>query len=158
MSLAHSVSWYWWANNWATLTNDLILTNNSNTTSKRGPRKPKPSHYYLNPIGVGGYYISYYIDEEAGEFDLELIIRDSERAYDELRHQVDEIEEELQSTVELGVLRETRTGKMRSHIGVTRRADIEAKESSTDCFEWMLDQGERFHEVFPERFRDIESS
>lgn len=121
------------------------------------PRKPKPSHYYSNPIGVGGYHISYYLDEEAGELGLELIITDSEGAYDELQHHVDEIEEELQSTVELGELRETRTGKMRSHLAVTRQADIEARDSWDEYFAWMFDQGERFHEVFPGRLRDIES-
>jgi hypothetical protein len=45
---------------------------------------------------------------------------------------------------------------MRSELGVKRDADIEARDQWNEYFDWMLEQGCRFHEVFPERLRQLE--
>jgi hypothetical protein len=123
------------------------------------PRKPQPKHYYSNPIGVGGFHISYYVDEDENELGLELIIENSEEAYHALRDQADEIEdrfEATESTVYWGDLRETRAGNMRSEVGVKRTVDIKNTESWNEYFDWMFKQGELFHDVFPERLRQID--
>jgi hypothetical protein len=119
-------------------------------------RKPGTRHYYSNPIGVGGYHISYWVNEDEHELGLELTIEDGEAAYRELREQTDEIEDELGHEVYWNELRETRGGNMRSNIGVTREANIEDRERWDEYFEWMFDVGERFHEVFPDRLRRLE--
>jgi len=122
------------------------------------PRKPQPKHYYSNPIGVGGFHLSYYINEEENELGLELIVQNSEEAYRALREHVEEIEDELRTTdnvVYWGDLRETRSGNMRSEVGVKRDADIEERDDWNDYFDWMLEIGERYHEIFPQRLRDL---
>lgn len=127
------------------------------TSTPLSARKPYPNHYYSNPIGVGGYHISYYVDEDADELGLELIIEDSAEAYRELSAQTEEIESELGLDVYWGELRETRTGNMRCEVGVKRKATIENRDEWDEYFEWMFDVGERFHEVFPQRLRNATS-
>lgn len=119
------------------------------------PRKPQPKHYYSNPIGVGGYHIAYYVDEDEGDLGLELIIEDDAEAFHELEANAEEIEAELGTDVYWGELRETRTGRMRSELGVKREADIENKDMWGDYFEWMIDRGEQFHEVFYDRIQQL---
>jgi len=118
-------------------------------------RKPYPSHYYSNPIGVGGYHMSFYIDEDESELGLELIFEDDAEGFEELRDHAEELERELDADLYWGELRETRTGKMRSELEVKRDADIEDREQWDEYFDWMLEQGRRFHEVFPERLRQL---
>lgn len=120
------------------------------------PRKPYPSHYYSNPIGVSGYHISYYVDEDENEVGLQLVIEDSEGAHRKLNERADEIEAELGMDVFWGELRETRTGNMRSDLGVRREADIEDEDRWDEYFDWMLVVGEQFHEVFPDRLRSLD--
>lgn len=125
------------------------------TSTPLRARKPQPRHYYSNPIGVGGYHISYYVDENEDTLGLELIISDDEEAYHYLKDQSDEIEAELGMEIYWGELRETRAGNMRSELGVKRDAVIEDKDAWDDYFEWMLEAGEKFHQVFPRRLRNI---
>ena len=119
-------------------------------------RKPGTRHYYSNPIGVGGYHLSYWVDEDEHKLGLELTIEDSEVAYETLRDQADAIKEDLGHEIYWKELRETRGGNMRSNVGVTREADIEDRERWDEYFEWMFEVGERFHQVFPDRLRNLE--
>lgn len=123
------------------------------TTTPLNARKPQPRHYYSNPIGVSGYHISFYINEEEGELGLNLIISDDADAYHNLAAQSEEIERELGFELHQGELRETYAGKMRSNFTVKRDADIEDEDRWEEYFDWMLEQGARFHEVFPERLQ-----
>lgn len=120
------------------------------------PRKPYPQHYYQNPIGVAGYHISFLVDEDNGEIGVTLIIEDSAEAYRKLNDEADTIEAELGTDVTWGELRETRTGNMRSDLTVKHDADIENRDRWDEYFDWMLEMGERFNEVFPDRLREVE--
>lgn len=115
--------------------------------------KTQPRYYYSNPIGVGGCHILYYVNEQDDELSLDLIISDDADAYQKLKEHSDEIETELGSEVHWGELRENHAGKMRSNLGVKREVRIEDQDRWEESFDWMLDQGARFHEVFPERLR-----
>jgi len=117
------------------------------------PRKPQARHYYSNPIGIGGFHISYYVDEQENELGLELIIEDDEEVYRTLIDEEEAITTELGTEVYFGELRETRAGNMRSELGVKRSANIEDRESWDEYFDWMLEVGEQFHEVFPQLLR-----
>jgi hypothetical protein len=108
---------------------------------------------------VGGFHISYYVDEGENELGLELIIEDSEEAYQTLREHASEIEAELEipdTVVYWGDLRETRAGNMRSEVGVKRDADIEDTDSWEKYFDWMFEMGELFHDIFPKRLRQLD--
>jgi hypothetical protein len=118
-------------------------------------RKPYPNHYYSNPIGVGGYHISFWIDETNEELGLELIVQDDAEGFEQLRADATALEDELKTDLYWGELRETRTGKMRSEVGVKREAIIENRDRWDEYFDWMLEYGARFHEVFPKRLREM---
>ncbi|UPV72723.1 DUF4268 domain-containing protein [Halorussus limi] len=119
-------------------------------------RKPKPRHYYSNPIGKSGYHISFGIYWKEQDLRLELIIKDNEEAFQGLKSEKEAIESELRTDVEWVEPRETRGGNMRSNIRVAREADIENREQWDEYFDWMLEYGKRFHDVFPERLRQID--
>lgn len=125
------------------------------TKTPLSSRKPYPSHYYSNPIGIGGYHMSFHIDESEEELALELIFEDDAEGFEQLRDRSEELEAELGVNLYWGELRETRTGKMRSELGVKRNADIENRDQWDEYFDWMLKQGKRFHDVFPERLRQL---
>lgn len=129
------------------------------TNTPLSPRKPRARHYYSNSIGVGGFHLSFYVDEQENELGLKLIIEDDADAFHELRDQADELEEELEdeeTDLYFGELRETPGGKMRSDLAVRRDASIENTDNWDEYFDWMLRYGERFHEVFPDRLRQLD--
>lgn len=119
-------------------------------------RKPKPRHYFSNPIGKSGYHISFAFYSKPNELRLELIIEDDEDAFWELKSEETTFEGELDAEMYWEEPQETRGGKMRSHIGAKRDADINEREEWPGYFDWMLTMGERFHEVFPQRLRQFD--
>lgn len=119
-------------------------------------RKPSPRHYYQNPIGVSGYHISYYVDEDESVLGLQLTVEDNAEAHRRLNDQAEAIEAELGTDVIWGELRETRAGNMRSDLSVEREATIEDRSSWDEYFDWMIEMGERFHDVFSERLQRMD--
>jgi hypothetical protein len=121
-------------------------------------RKPKPSHYYSNPIGHSDFHIAFanYTDDE--ELCLELIIEDNDEAYWYLKEMKDEIEAELDQEVYWEDPWETRGGNMRSIIGIQRPMTLEDEEGWDEYLEWMLEYGERFQEVFRDRIQGLDAT
>ena len=122
-------------------------------TTPLSARKPRPVHYYSNPIGKSGFHISFinYFDEEM--LRLDLIVEDDEDAFWELQANKEAIEDELGAELVWDEPQETRSGNMRSKISVVRSADLENTEQWEEYFDWMVEYGERFHEVFSDRLQ-----
>ncbi|EMA43110.1 DUF4268 domain-containing protein [Halococcus saccharolyticus] len=119
------------------------------------PRKPKPIHYYGNPIGKSGFHISFVVLSQENELRLDLNIEDDEEAFWELKSEEEAIEQELGREVEWGEPRETRTGKMRSNLSIARDGDLENREKWGEYFDWYIEYGERFHNVFHNRIQQF---
>ena len=119
-------------------------------------RKPRPHHYYDNPIGKSGFHISFLVDSDSNRIGLELLIEDNEDAFWTLKDDEGEITDELGTDVIWEEPWETHTGNMRSIIRVNREGDIEDRDQWEEYFDWMLDYGERFHEVFKPRLRNLD--
>lgn len=98
-------------------------------------RKPKPRHYYSNPIGVSGFHISFGIYTDADELRLELIIEDDEDAFRALKAEEETIDDELEMDLYWDSPEETRSGNMRSKLGVKRPADIDARDQWEEYFD-----------------------
>jgi hypothetical protein len=107
------------------------------------PRKPRPSHYYSNPIGKSGFHIAFSVDTREDKL--------HEDAFWELQSEAETIEQELGTDVVWEEPRETRSGKMRSNIRIVRNGDIENRDRWDEYFDWMLTSGEKFHDVFSGR-------
>lgn len=118
-------------------------------------RKPKPEYKYANPIGIGGAHIAFGLLIQEDQIFVTLTIEDDEDAFRELQAQQDEIEEALGFELIWDEPEETTSGRMRSHIWVTHSAAVEDRSQWDEYIEWLIETGEKFHEVFPERLRDL---
>jgi len=49
---------------------------------------------------------------------------------------------------------ETRIWKRLSHIWITSDADLNDEDRWDEYFDWLMKNGERFHEVFPPRLQE----
>lgn len=118
-------------------------------------RKPRPLHYYTNPIGKSGMHLSFVNVSKEGTLRIDLIIEDNEEAFWELHAEKETIETEFGTELVWDEPRETRAGKMRSNVSLIRDADIENSEAWEEYFEWMMDRGERFHDAFYDRIQQL---
>ena len=127
-------------------------------TQERTPlraRKPSPRHYYSNPIGISGFHMAFLFDRQAGQRGITLFIEDDEAAFYELVKDRDQIEDELGHSLAWVEPTETRTGNMRSEIRLRTDGTLADRENWNEHIEWFLEYGERFHEVFAHRLRDL---
>jgi hypothetical protein len=115
------------------------------------PRQPRPLHYYSNPIGTTGFQLAFGHYSEESTLRLELIIEDNEEAFWQLKEEEARIEEELGRDVIWEEPHETRSGNMRSTLYVAREGELNHREKWDEYFDWMLQSGERFHDVFADR-------
>ncbi|WP_418280073.1 DUF4268 domain-containing protein [Halorubrum sp. DTA98] len=118
-------------------------------------RKPRPRHYYSNPIGRTGFHIYFGFDDDPAEIHISLTIDDDEEAFWELKSQEDEIGQALGTEVRWDEPEETRTGNMRSHIWIARDGRLDNQDEWDEYFDWMLEQGDQFHEVFYDRIQQL---
>lgn len=125
------------------------------STTPLRARKPRPLHYYTNPIGKVGFELSFVNISKEDTLRIDLIIEDDEDAYWELQSEKETIEDELGTELVWDEPRETRSGKMRSNISVVRDAEIEATDEWDEYFEWMMNYGEQFHDVFYHRLQQL---
>ncbi|GAB7020855.1 DUF4268 domain-containing protein [Halostagnicola bangensis] len=125
------------------------------STTPLRARKPRPRHYYTNPIGKTGFELSFVNVSQENTLRVDLIIQDNEDAFWELKSEEEMIEDELGEEVIWREPRETQSGNMRSNISVIHNADIESTEQWDQYFDWMMEQGEQFHEVFYDRIQQL---
>ena len=115
------------------------------------PREPRPINHVSNPIGKKGFHISFVHVNDDDELRLDLRIED-EGAFIELRDDGEKIEDELGGTIRW---REPPKSNSRGYISVIRDAHLEDREEWDEYFDWFLENGERFHEVFGERIQQL---
>ncbi|GAA5052676.1 DUF4268 domain-containing protein [Haladaptatus pallidirubidus] len=119
------------------------------------PRKPKPQHWYNNPIGRSGFTLSFSVNTEKNTLYCGLVIRDDAQAYQELVVERDAIESEFDETLVWKEPEETRAGNERSKILTSRSADLTEQARWDEYLTWLLHQGEQFHETFYDRIQSL---
>jgi hypothetical protein len=118
-------------------------------------RKPFPDYYYNNPIGRAGVELQFTIKATENELGVALVIRDDAELYQQLVDDREAIDPELDGDVIWEEPEETRAGKDRSKITVTKNVDVQDESHWDDYTEWMLNTGERFHDVFYDRLKRL---
>jgi len=118
-------------------------------------RKPNPQHWYNNPIGKTGFELAFILNSRDNELRAELIIRDNAEAFRQLVDQSQEIESEFGRELTWHEPEETRAGKERSRIAVTKTANVTDQDQWDDYLDWMIEHGERFHDVFYDRIQRL---
>ncbi|ELY84333.1 DUF4268 domain-containing protein [Natrinema altunense] len=83
------------------------------------------------------------------------MIRDDAEAYRELIEQSQQIESEFDRELTWNEPEETRSGKKRSRIVVTKSADVTDQDQWDEYLDWMVEHGEKFHEVFYDRIQQL---
>lgn len=118
-------------------------------------RKPKPQHWYNNPIGKAGFTLSFTVNSRDNELRTGLIIRDDADAYWQLAEEREQIDAEFDGTLTWNEPDETRAGKERSKILVTKTAEFTDQDRWDEYIDWMLENGEQLHEVFYNRIQRL---
>lgn len=118
-------------------------------------RKPKPQHWYSNPIGKAGFELSFVLNSRDNELRAELVIRDDAEAYWQLEEDREEIDQKLDRDLVWNEPEETRAGKERSKLMFTKQAEIMNQERWDEYLDWMIECGELFHMVFYDRIQRL---
>jgi hypothetical protein len=118
-------------------------------------RKPYPEYYYNNPIGKAGFELQFTVNSQDDKLGVGLVIRDDAEAYWQLNEEAQQIEAEFDHELTWHEPEETRSGKERSRINITKSADLANQDQWNEYLEWMLNHGEQFHEVFHDRVQKL---
>ncbi|MFC4357986.1 DUF4268 domain-containing protein [Halobium salinum] len=119
-------------------------------------RKPKPQHWYNNPIGKSGYTLQFTTNTVENNLYVQLIIRDDAEAYQELESEQEQIESEIGEELLWRPPEEAqRDNSNRSKITLRRSGNLSDQNRWDEYFDWMLENGERFHEVFYDRIQEF---
>jgi len=118
-------------------------------------RKPKPQHWYNNPIGKTGIQLSFVLNSRDNELRAQLIIQDNAEAYWELAEDRREIDAEVDRELVWMEPEETRADKERSRIFFRKDAVIEDTDRWDEYQDWFVECGELFHEHFYDRIQRL---
>lgn len=118
-------------------------------------RKPKPQHWYNNPIGRSGFKLQFTVNTVEDNLYCQLVIQDDPEVYQELEGQKKTIEKEMGEQLIWSPPEEAQRNSKRAKITLRRSGDLTDKESWGDYQTWMLERGEQFHEVFYDRIQHL---
>lgn len=119
------------------------------------PRKPKPQHWYDNPIGRSGFKLQFTANTVEDKIYCQLIIRDDAEAYQQLDAEREQIEEQFGEQLVWSAPEDAQGESKRSKISLSRTCDLSKREDWEDYIDWMVDRGERFHDVFYDRIQQF---
>ena len=125
------------------------------TDTRLSARKPKPQHWYNNPIGKSGMHLSFVLNSRDNEIRAQLIIKDDAEAYWALAEDREEIDAQLDRELVWMEPEETRANKERSRILFRKNADTEDTDRWDEYQEWFIECGELFHEHFYDRVQRL---
>ncbi len=118
-------------------------------------RKPKPQHWFNNPIGRSGFKLQFTVNTVENRLYCQLIIKDDPEAYQELESQKAQIEDEMGESLIWSSPEEAQRDSNRAKITLRRSGNLEDKDSWKEYHEWMIDRSERFHKVFYDRIQSL---
>jgi hypothetical protein len=118
-------------------------------------RKPKPQHWYNNPIGKSGFKLQFTTNTRENNLYAQVIIKDDPEAYQALESEREAIESEMGEELLWSPPEDAQRDSNRSKITLRRAGDLDERENWDEYLEWMMDRGERFHEVFYDRIQRL---
>jgi hypothetical protein len=118
-------------------------------------RKPKPQHWFNNPIGRSGFKLQFIANTVEDRLYCQLIIKDDPEAYQALEEEREEIESAIGDDLIWNPPEEAQRDSNRAKISLRRSGKLSRKEEWGDYLEWMIDRGERFHKQFFDRIQNL---
>jgi hypothetical protein len=119
------------------------------------PRKPRPHHWYNNPIGKAGFTLQFTTNTVENNLYCQLIIRDDAEAYQQLESEKDEIEAEMDEALIWRPPENAQGDSNRSKITLRRSGKLSNRDDWEEYSDWVIDRGERFHDVFYDRVQQF---
>lgn len=119
------------------------------------PRKPKPQHWYNNPIGKSGFMLQFTVNTVENNLYSQLIIKNNPGAFQTLEEQRHEIEEEIGEDPIWRPPEEAQGDSNRGKITLRRSGDLSNKIAWDEYQDWMIERGERLHNVFYDRIQQF---
>jgi hypothetical protein len=117
-------------------------------------RKPKPQHWYNNPIGRSGFKLQFTVNTVENRLYCQLVIQDDSEVYQELERQKDQIEDEIDESLIWSPPEEAQRESKRAKITLRRPGELTDKDAWDAYHTWMIEQGEQFHDVFYDRIQN----
>lgn len=108
-------------------------------------RKIFPQHWTNISIGSSIAHVALTINSRDGNFGTELYINDNKELYQKLLSHKEEIERDLEEKPEWMEL----PNKKASRIRMVMSASVDDTSKWEDAFEWLLNEAEKYHRVFP---------
>ena len=121
----------------------------SESTSLRLTHKPHPQHWYNINLGRSKSHIGLSVNTKSNVLTCEIYIPDSKELYYELLKHKDEIEDELNETLEWLELPD----KNASRVKISKSGNIKEPDEREEQFEWFKTQAELFQKVFQKYIR-----
>jgi hypothetical protein len=122
----------------------------SKPTSLRLTHKARPQNWYNINLGRPKAHISLTINTKSNLLRCEIYIPDSRELFNELVKHKDEIEGELNETLEWIGLPDKKASSIKK---ISRRGNIKESDEREEYFEWFKTQAELFQKVFPKYIR-----
>lgn len=129
------------------------LINKRNTPLRT--RKPKPQHWYNNPIGRSGFTLQFTTNTVENRLYCQLVIKDDAEVYQKLESEKEQIEQEMGETLIWSPPEEAQGNSNRAKITLRRSGRLTERDSWEEYYTWMVERGERFHEVFYDRIQQL---
>ena len=121
----------------------------SKSDSLQLTHEPHPQHWYTIGLGRPKAHIDLSINTKSNVLTCEIYIPDSKELFNELVKHKDEIEDELNETLEWMELPD----KTASRIKISKSGNIKEPYEREEYFEWFKTQAELFQKVFPKYIR-----
>jgi hypothetical protein len=118
-------------------------------------RKPKPQHWYNNPIGRSGFHLQFTVNTVEDNLYCQLLIQDDPEAYQALEDQREDIQAEIDDAIIWRPPEEARRSSNRAKITLRRSGKLSHEMNWNEYHEWMIDRGERLHDVLYDRIQNI---
>lgn len=131
---------------------DKIEERNTNLRA----RKPQTNNWYKNPIGKSNMHLSFNFYTNKNQIACSLVIRDNAEAYEMLKDEKDEIEQEIEKELIWVPPSDTDTDRDRAKIRAIKGVkDLEDRGEWDNYLEWLINMGEKFYDSFYERLQQI---
>lgn len=122
-------------------------------------RKPKPQHWYNNPIGRSGFKLQFTVNTVEDNLYCQLVIQDNPEIYQELERQKDEIGDDIEKRTHESLIwsppEEAQRDSKRAKITIRRPGQLSDRDEWGEYHTWMIERGERFHDIFYDRLQAL---
>lgn len=107
-------------------------------------RKAHPQHWYDISFGFSKAHITLVVDTQKNAIRCEIYIPDSKETFHLFYAKKEEIESELKQKLEWREIPD----KKASRIHISKDADVTKKDEWENCFNWLMEEAEKFQNVF----------